>query len=259
MRTLNQVIRKKIYKRWWSTLISFQFFSLLKNILNNLENLAESKIKSTLKRKFQQLENKAKQHFFPTLNAAVKHICNDWMLLNENCTSTLTRYSFTVLSIVNCYIRTGKSFAILNLTAHGYKNFNVSEGQIKYDLLSNIIFLIGHLLHPQKTNQYRGIHRHKHKQISKFDCNLSMASLITGFFEADNPNNHYFRAKELKKLDKISLEDRALEQEYNCQRSSQKTMYHGDDGRLYNLEFNAQHTEISNMNTHCTATVHTLQ
>ena len=86
-----------------------------------------------------------------------------------------------------------------------------------------------------------------------------MASLIMGCFEVDNPNNHYFRAKALKKLDKMSLEDRALEQEYNCQRSSQKTMNHGDDGRLYNLQLNARHTEISNMEYYCTATVHTLQ
>ena len=49
----------------------------VKNILNNLENPAEGKTKSTPKRKFQQLENKAKQHFFSTLNAAVMHICND--------------------------------------------------------------------------------------------------------------------------------------------------------------------------------------
>ena len=59
---------------------------------------------------------------------------------------------------INYYIRTGKPFGILNITSRGYKIFNVREGQIKYDLLSNIIYLIGRLPHPQKTKQYGDIH-----------------------------------------------------------------------------------------------------
>lgn len=42
-----------------------------------------------------------------------------------------------------------------------------------------------------------------------------MASLITCCFEVDNLDNCYFRAKALKKLSKLSQEERAMEKEYN--------------------------------------------
>ena len=52
---------------------------------------------------------------------------------------------------IDYYIHTGKPFGVvLNLTTCEYKIFNVAEGQMKYDLLANIIYLIGRLTHPQK-------------------------------------------------------------------------------------------------------------
>ena len=112
-----------------------------------------------LEREVLELEIMAKQCLFLTVNAAVnKRICNDLDIAEEE----LYKYSSLQMLIycaIGCYIRTGKPFGALNLTARGYKIFNSCESQIKYDLLSNIIFLIGRLPHPQKINQYGGIHR----------------------------------------------------------------------------------------------------
>ena len=87
----------------------------------------------------------------------MKCVCDDLDIAEDK----LYEYSqqmliYTALSILQHLLR--QAIWYTNLTARGYKIFNACESQIKYDLLSNIIFLIGRLPHPQKINQYGGIH-----------------------------------------------------------------------------------------------------
>ena len=84
-------------------------------------------------------------------------------------------------------------------------------------MLSNIMFLIGRLPHPQKTNQYGGIHLYKEEQINGFDYTLAMAALVTRVFPADTIGN-YFRAKALKKLSKMTPEEREFERKMNSEK-----------------------------------------
>eukprot|EP00956_Cyclotella_meneghiniana_P011889 scaffold16708_cov34-Cyclotella_meneghiniana.AAC.1 len=159
-----------------------------------------------------ELESYAKERKFPSVNAAVRRICHDLAITEDE----LYGYAREMLiyCAIECYIRTSKPMGVVCLTARSYKLFNVRQGQIEYNMLSNIMFLIGRLPHPQKTNQYGGIHLYKEEQINGFDYTLAMAALVTRVFPADTIGN-YFRAKALKKLSKMTPEEREFERKMN--------------------------------------------
>eukprot|EP00956_Cyclotella_meneghiniana_P037239 scaffold135770_cov39-Cyclotella_meneghiniana.AAC.1 len=163
-----------------------------------------------------ELESYAKERKFPSVNAAVRRICRDLAITEDE----LYGYAREMLiyCAIECYIRTGKPMGVVCLTARAYKLFNVRQGQIEYNMHSNIMFLIGRLPHPQKTNQYGGIHLYKKEQINGFDYTLSMAALITGVFMTDIIGFHYFRAKALKKLSKMTPEEREFERQMNSEK-----------------------------------------
>eukprot|EP00956_Cyclotella_meneghiniana_P017084 scaffold27537_cov45-Cyclotella_meneghiniana.AAC.1 len=82
-------------------------------------------------------------------------------------------------------------------------------------MLTNIMFLIGRLPHPQKTNQYGGIHLYKEEQINDFDYTLSMVALKTRVFIADIDGFHYFFAKAIDELGKTTPEEREFQRQMN--------------------------------------------
>eukprot|EP00956_Cyclotella_meneghiniana_P014401 scaffold21539_cov48-Cyclotella_meneghiniana.AAC.1 len=184
--------------------------------LAELGRPADGKTQRTMNRELKKLESYAKERKFPSVNAAVRRICCDLHITEDE----LYGYAreMLVYCAIECYIRTSKPMGVVCLTARSYKLFNVREGQIEYNMHSNIMFLIGRLPHPQKTNQYGGIHLYKEEQINGFDYTLAMAALVTRVFSADFIGFHYFRAKALKKLSKMTPEERELERQMNSEK-----------------------------------------
>eukprot|EP00956_Cyclotella_meneghiniana_P006075 scaffold7921_cov68-Cyclotella_meneghiniana.AAC.4 len=177
--------------------------------LAKLGRPADGKTQRTLNKELKKLEAYAEERKFPSVNAAVRRICRDLRITKNE----LYGYAREMLiyCAIDCYIRTSQPMGVVCLTARSYKLFNVHQGQIKYNMLSNIMFLIGRLPHPQKTNQYGGIHLYKEEQINGFDYTLSMVDVdIIGF--------HYFRAKALKKLSKMTPEEREFERKMNSEK-----------------------------------------
>eukprot|EP00956_Cyclotella_meneghiniana_P011888 scaffold16707_cov31-Cyclotella_meneghiniana.AAC.1 len=168
-----------------------------------------------MNRELKKLESYAKEHKFPSVNAAVRRICCDLRITEDE----LYGYAREMLiyCAIECYIRTSQPMGVVCLTARAYKLFNVRQGQIEYNMLSNIMFLIGRLPHPQKTNQYGGIHLYKEEQINGFDYTLAMAALVTRVFPADTIGN-YFRAKAMDELGKTTPKERELQRQMNSEK-----------------------------------------
>eukprot|EP00956_Cyclotella_meneghiniana_P040692 scaffold202853_cov73-Cyclotella_meneghiniana.AAC.1 len=132
--------------------------------LAELGRPADGKTQEMVDSELVELESYAKERKFPSVNAAVRRICRDLRITEDE----LYGYAREMLiyCALECYIRTSKPMGVVCLTARAYKLFNVRQGQIEYNMHSNIIFLIGRMPHPQKTNQYGGIHLYKEDQIN---------------------------------------------------------------------------------------------
>eukprot|EP00956_Cyclotella_meneghiniana_P017085 scaffold27537_cov45-Cyclotella_meneghiniana.AAC.2 len=96
--------------------------------LAKLGRPADGKTQEMVDGELDELEAYAKKRKFPSVNAAVRRICRD-LRITENELYGYAR-EMLIYCAIDCFIRTSQPMGVVCLTAHAYKLFNVRQGMI---------------------------------------------------------------------------------------------------------------------------------